>query len=166
MLRFLTNCLPRQILNRFHKLCLRAHIDNGDLIPQEANRLSSLFCPTQNLLMAYITKLFCSSRPAARVTHSWLISNKFNHSFRDTIDSMCLVTGGVMLRSSDIKLLAAMQLILQPNMWYGEQGFPITQHSTAAEPNPCMLYGDERLTHDQSRQILESTSIFIHTSLL
>ena len=99
---------------------------------------------------------------------SKLNSQKFNHNFRDTVDSMCLIIDGI--EDTEHFLLQCHAYEDQRRDLLGTVNEVFQLHNISNLPNQTFVqimlyvYGDKSFTHDQNRQILESTLKFIHSS--
>ena len=101
-----------------------------------------------------------------RVGLSKLKSHKFNHNFRDTVDPMCLKNDGT--EDTEHFLLQCHAYSEQSLDIIGAINEVLQLHNVSNLSNQALvrtiLYGDERFTYNQGRQILEATVRFIRTS--
>ena len=101
-----------------------------------------------------------------RVVLSKLNSRNFNHNFRDTFDPMCPINDGIEDTEHFLLQCHAYENRKHDLLSMVNEVFQL--HNISNLPNrtlvEIMLYGDRRFTHDQNRQILESTLKFIHFS--
>ena len=132
---------------------------------------------------SFKSKLFSLSRPPQKLTYgiynaeglailtqlrvglSQLKSHIFNHNFRETVDPMFLVNGGI--EDTEHFLLQCHAYSEQRRHLLGAINEVFQLHNVSNSPNQAlvqtMLYCDERFTYNQNRQISEATVQFIRT---
>ena len=129
-------------------------------------KLSKLIRPTPKLVYGIHDPKGLAILTQLRVGLSKLNFHKFRHNFRDTVNPLCPANNGVedtehflllchSYNGPRSDLLDSVNAILLPH------GFSPLSNETLLK---FVLYGDERLTFDTNKKLLQATLKFIHTS--
>ena len=129
-------------------------------------KLSKLIRPTPKLVYGIHDSKGLAILTQLRVGLSKLNFHKFKHNFRDTVNPLCPANDGVedtehflllchSYNELRFDLLNSVNAILLPH------GFSSLSNEVLLR---FILYGDERLTIDTNKKLLEATLKFIHAS--
>ena len=129
-------------------------------------KLSKLIRPTPKLVYGIHDPKGLAILTQLRVGLSKLNFHKFRHNFRDTVNPLCPASDGVedtehflllchLYNGPRSDLLNSVNAILLPH------GFSSLSNEALLK---FILYGDERLTIDTNKKLLQATLKFIHAS--